>query len=200
LIIGLTGSLGGGKSTVAAMLEESGGAVVIDADKIAHEVQAPGGSAYEEIVKEFGSGILKLDGTIDRKRLGEIVFENDEKRTLLNSIVHPKVRTEELRLLRENVARPLVVLMVPLLLENKMESMVDCVVVVTTDEENRRKRLLVRPEMTPEKIEARLKTQMPDALKIRRADYVIDNGGSLERTREQVKKLIEQVGQKPLTE
>lgn len=175
------------------MLEEIGDAKIIDADEIAHQVQAPGGTAYKEIVSAFGPDVTDIDGTLNRKKLGAIVFSDPAERQKLNDIVHPKVRTEELRLLREYRHLPLVVLMVPLLLENKMESMVDSVVVVTVDEEARRDRLLKRSNLTPEQIEQRLAAQMPEAQKIRLADYVIDNSGSLEKTREQVQKLVEQV-------
>ena len=166
---------------------------MIDADAIAHQVQAPGGPAYGEIVKAFGSAILQDDGSIDRARLALLVFGDQSKRKLLNSIVHPRVRAEELRLLEEWRHEPLVVLMVPLLLENRMQSLVDHVVVVTVDEENRRERLWKRSQMTPEEIGRRLAAQMPDAEKIRQADYVIDNSGPLDSTREQVARIVEQV-------
>ena len=197
MILGLTGSVGSGKSTVAKLFEELGGARVIDADAIAHQVQVPGGSAFPEIVQAFGPAILAENGSIDRGKLATLVFGDQSKRKLLNSIVHPKVRTEELRLLDEWRHEPLVVLMVPLLLENRMQHLVEKIVVVTVDEENRRKRLWERSQMTPGEIERRLAAQMPDAEKVRQADFAIDNSGSLQSTRDQVAQIIERISKAP---
>ena len=191
MILGLTGSIGSGKSTVARMFEEQGSAVVIDADAIARQVMEPGGSAYKKVVTAFGPGILEADGRINRKRLAEIVFGDAEKRLLLNSIVHPCVRDEEIRLREQHRQHPLVVLMVPLLFENAMEHLADKVAVVTVDEESRLRRLYERSQMPADEVARRLAAQMPDQEKIRLADYVIDNSGTLEQTREQVRAIIE---------
>ena len=156
MIIGLTGSLGSGKSVVAEMLRDLVGAPIIDADAIAHEVQSPGGSAYGAVVDSFGRAILAADGTIDRQRLAAAVFADPEKRKLLNSIVHPRVREKELQLLELHRHEPVVVLMVPLLLENRMQELVDKVVVVTVDEESRCSRLAARSGMQPEEVRRRL--------------------------------------------
>jgi dephospho-CoA kinase len=194
LILGLTGSLGSGKSTVARFLEDLGGARVIDADEIAHQLQAPGGGAFDEIVLAFGSGILDCCGRIDRKKLASIVFADQARLQQLNSIVHSKVRVEELRLLNEYAqSHWLVVLMVPLLFENRMEHLVDRIAVVTVDEANRLKRLHERSGMLPDEVKRRISAQMPDEEKVRRADFVIDNSGSLDDTKEQVKSLVEQL-------
>jgi dephospho-CoA kinase len=193
MILGLTGSVGGGKSTVARMLQELGGAVVIDADAITRQLQAPGGEAFAEIVRAFGPEIVASDGTIDRARLGSLVFSDGEKLKVLNSIVHPKVRAEELRLLGENRDRPLVVLMVPLLFENKMQGLAGKTLVVTLDEATRRKRLRERDGLSDEKIARRLAAQMPDAEKAKMADYVVDNSGTLNDTREQVLKVVQEL-------
>lgn len=194
MILGLTGSVGSGKSTVASILEELAGAVVIDADAIAHQVQSPGGSAYAEIVAAFGPEILNADGTIDRRRLAAQVFGDEARRHLLNSIMHPRVRDEELRLLDEYRTHPLVVLMVPLLLENRMENLVDRVMVVTVSEAERKRRLFERSGMTPEEVDRRLAAQMPDAEKARLADVVIDNSGTLAETRRQVREALQKLG------
>lgn len=195
MILGLTGSLGSGKSTVARMFAELGGAAVIDADAITHEVQRPGGPAYDLIVQAFGTDILLPDGAIDRKKLASVVFSDEEKRRFLNSLVHPVVRTEELRLLSQYRNRDLVILMVPLLFENKMEHLADRTAVVTLDEESRRKRLWERSRMSDEEITQRLQSQMPDSEKISLADYVINNSGSLQETRDQVQQVIDQLKQ-----
>lgn len=187
VILGLTGSIGSGKSTVSRMLEELAGAVVIDADAIAHQVQAPGGSAYADIVAAFGSHILNADSTINRQKLAEEVFGDESKRRQLNSIIHPRVRDEELRLLAQFRERPLVVLMVPLLLENRMQNLVDRVVVVTVSGDERRKRLFHRSGMTSQEVDRRLSAQMPEAEKVRLADIVIDNSGTPAETFQQVR-------------
>lgn len=194
MILGLTGSVGSGKSTVASILEELAGAVVIDADAIAHQVQSPGGTAYADIVAAFGPEILDSDKTINRRRLGTQVFGDETKRRLLNSIMHPRVREEELRLLDEHRNFPLVVLMVPLLLENRMEDLVDRVVVVTVSEGERKRRLFERSGMTPEEVERRLAAQMPDTEKVKLADVVIDNSGTLAETRQQVQGVLTDLG------
>ncbi len=176
------------------MLEELAGAVVIDADSIAHQVQAPGGSAYADIVAAFGSDILDSDGAIDRRLLGARVFGDESKRRLLNSIIHPRVREEEIRLLSEYRERPLVVLMVPLFFENRMEGLADKSMTVTVGEAQRRQRLYERSGMTPDEVDRRLAAQMPDAEKTRLADVVIDNGGTLEQTRRQVREALGRLG------
>ena len=193
MILGLTGSIGSGKSTVAGMLEALAGAKIIDADEIARRVQMPGGSAFDEIVAAFGPSVLQEDGTLNRKKLATTVFADDNQRHILNSIVHPKVRAEELRLLREYRQFPLVVLVVPLLLENRMQSLVDRIVVVTIDEASRRRRLYERSAMTDEEIARRLAAQMSDREKADQADFTIDNSGSLDNTRRQVGDMLKQL-------
>jgi dephospho-CoA kinase len=193
VILGLTGSLGSGKSTVARIIEELTGAPVIDADEITRQVQQPGGAAYDEIVREFGQGILASDGTIDRRKLGQLVFNDYQKLQRLNEIVHPKVRTEELRLLELYRQRPLVVFMVPLLFENGLERLVDAVMVVVTRDDVRRQRLRQRNGWSDSEIDRRLAAQWPDEKKMSLADFVIDNSGSLEATREQVRAVIDKL-------
>lgn len=172
------------------MLQELADAKIIDADAIARDVQSPGGAAYEEIVEAFGREILNDDGTIDRAKLAAIVFGDRTKLERLNAIVHPKVRARELALLQEYRNEPLVVLMVPLLLENKLQDWVDSVVVVVADEEVRRERLRRRSGWTDSEITRRSEAQMPDREKVRLADYVIDNSGTLDETRRQVKRML----------
>ena len=198
MIIGLTGSLGSGKNTVAQMFEEMGGAIVIDADAIARQVQEPGGAAFEEIVRTFGPDVVLPDGSgLDRRKLAEQVFSSAEKLARLNAIVHPRVREEEKRLLALHGGERLVVLNVALLLENTMSDLVDRVVVVTVSEAKRRERLFARSGMSPEEVERRLAAQMPQEEKVRRADDVIDNDAGLDATRQQVRDLLKNWGMEP---
>ncbi len=194
MILGLTGSLGSGKSTVADMLAEMAGAVVIDADAIARRALEPGGGAFEAVVEEFGSGIVGPDQTIDRAKLATLVFSDPEKLQRLNSIVHPVVRSEEMGLLEKHRGSPLVVLVIPLLFENGLESHADKVVVVTVDEPQRVERLWKRSAMPAVEVERRLAAQMPQARKAALADFVVDNSGTPQATREQVGRLIGQLG------
>jgi dephospho-CoA kinase len=194
VILGLTGSPGSGKSTVARMISALSGAPVIDADEIAHQVQRRGGPAFAGIVAEFGDEILGPDGEIDRHRLAQIVFGDPTRLARLNAIVHPKVRAEELRLIDENRNRPLVIFMVPLLFENGLEKLTDRVAVVVTQDALRRERLKRRSGWSDSEISARLAAQLPDAEKIKRADFVIDNSGSLEETERQVRELLSSLG------
>lgn len=166
---------------------------MIDADEITRQVQKPGGAAYDEIVREFGQGILASDGTIDRRKLGQLVFNDYHKLQRLNEIVHPKVRTEELRLLELYRQRPLVVFMVPLLFENGLERLVDAVMVVVTRDDIRRQRLRQRNGWSDAEIDRRLAAQWPDEKKMSLADFVIDNSGSLEATREQVRAVLDKL-------
>lgn len=171
-----------------------GGAFVIDADDIARRVQEPGGGAYDEIVRAFGPGVVRPDGALDRRALATEVFSRPERLELLNRIVHPRVREAELELLDSHRDDPLVVLNVPLLLENGMEKLVDRVVVVTVGEESRRKRLWERSRMPADEVDRRLAAQMPQDEKARRAHDVIDNDGPVEETRRQVAQLLARLG------
>lgn len=194
MVLGLTGSLGSGKSTVARMIEEAAGAPVIDADEITHRLQAPGGQAYLGILDVFGEQVLLPDGTLNRRALAALIFEDSQKRQLLNSIVHPLVRAEEERLLKQHQHAPLVVLMVPLLYEVGMENLADKVMVVVADDEVRFERLQARSGMSREEARNRLAAQMPQHEKAARADFVIDNSGALEATRKQVLDVLQQLG------
>lgn len=200
MILGLTGTIGSGKSTVARMIHELSGAPVVDADEIAHRVQLPGGAAFREILDEFGSEIIAADGSIDRQKLGEIVFRDEAKLRRLNEIVHPKVREEEIRLLEQYRGCALVVFMVPLLLENGLQTMVDRVAVVVTADDVRRQRLKQRSGWSDSEIDCRLRAQWSDEKKKAFADFVIDNSGSLDETREQVRRMLGSLGICPVAE
>jgi len=179
---GLTGGIATGKSTVARMLVDRG-ALLIDLDELAHEVEAPGGEVWAQIVRRFGEGILFPDGTIDRGKLGAVVFADPEKLKLLNAVVHPAVFdrwNERLREIRENNPHAIVLSAIPLLIEVGMEGMVDLVVLVYTPREKQVERLMQRNAYSREEAMRRIASQMPIDEKLSHADMVIPNAGSVE--------------------
>lgn len=185
LNVGLTGGIACGKSTVARMLAEKG-AVLIDFDELAHAVQEPEGSVWREIVRHFGEEILHEDRTIDRRKLGETVFADREKRELLNRLVHPAIFEEWQRRLAEIRVRradAIVVSDIPLLIEAGLKGMVDLVLLVYITPEEQVRRVMARNGFSREEAERRLAAQMPIEEKLRWADIVIRNGGSPEETR-----------------
>jgi len=194
MILGLTGSLGSGKSTVAEMIRVMTEAVIIDADSIVHDLQKPGTPVFRSIVEEFGPAVTGADGTLDRKKLAALVFTDEAKRQKLNDIVHPAVHDEELKLLKLHENAPLVVLMVPLLFEVGMDELTDKTAVVVVNEPERHYRLKERSGLTPTQIRTRLAAQMSQEDKIQKADYLINNSGTLEATRQQVSALLQQIG------
>jgi dephospho-CoA kinase len=188
LKVGLTGSIAVGKSYVLSVLAELGCAT-FDADKIAHLVMESGRPAYEDIVREFGESILALDGSIDRRKLGAIVFANEGRRKRLNEIVHPRVFAEQNRLLDEVEGREpngLAVIDAALMIESGGYKRFDTLVVVYCDREIQIERLMRRAGITREEAEQRIATQMSSEEKLRFADYRIDTTGSFERTRQLV--------------
>lgn len=197
LVVGLTGNIGSGKSTVARELEKLG-ARVIDADAIARAVVEPGTPALEEIRQHFGTEVLNPDGSLNRARMAEIVFRDPDARAKLNSIVHPRVTEvlkSEVAAYREGRGdrAPVLVLEVPLLLEAGLEYLVDEIWVVTAPEEALLKRIMARDGVCRERARRRLNAQMPQAEKIRRAHRVIDNSGTPEETRSILQKLWQEV-------
>ncbi len=186
-IIGITGSIATGKSTVSNMIKELG-FTVIDADIAARAVVEPGEEAYHEIVRHFGEEILLPDGRINRKKLGDIVFNDQEQRLKLNSIVHPAVRKRMNNEKEEAVKRgeKAVFLDIPLLYESKLTYMVHKVIVVYTDEQTQLERLMERNGFTKEEAEARIYSQMSIEEKKKMADAVIDNCGTLDETKRQL--------------
>lgn len=185
-VIGLTGGIASGKSTVTGMLRDMG-ARVADTDAIAREVVAPGRPAWEDIVAWLGQGILLADGAIDRRRLGDLVFADSAAREKLEAITHPRIAAAVKAAMAAAAAEglPAVVLDVPLLYEAGWDKDVDEVWVVYVDEATQLSRLLARDDLTPDEARARMAAQMSLAEKARRADVVIDNGGDLAKTREQ---------------
>ncbi|WP_339191272.1 dephospho-CoA kinase [Bacillus sp. FSL K6-1003] len=191
LVIGLTGGIASGKSTVANMLIDKG-ITVIDADIIAKQAVERGMPAYRQIIDEFGEDILLENGDIDRRRLGALVFTNEQKRLALNSIVHPAVREEMLKRRDESIANQetFVVLDIPLLFESKLESLVDKIIVVSVTKELQLERLIKRNQLTEEEALSRIRSQMPLEEKVSRADNVIDNSGTLEETKQQLEEIL----------
>lgn len=193
MILGLTGSVGSGKSTVADMLRQIAHAAVIDADEVARQLQQPDQACLAAIVEEFGEEILAADGTLNRRKLADVVFQNPQRLQSLNAIIHPRVWQEMEEQMEKLSPTPLIVLMVPLLYEIGADALCDAVVVVTIPDEERFRRLMERDGLTPKQIQDRLAAQMPQDEKMARADYVIDNSGTLAATRLQVESLVKKL-------
>lgn len=192
-ILGLTGSIGMGKSAVALMMREMG-VPVFDADATVHRLQAPGGRLLPAIEAAF-PGTTGAGG-VDRPALGAQVFGNTEALARLEAIVHPAVADERATFMMEHAGEPLVVFDIPLLYEKGHGAGLDAVVVVSAPAELQRARVLARPGMTPEKFAQILTLQVSDADKRARADHVIDTGVTLAETREQVLALVSSIRQK----
>ena len=185
-IIGLTGGIASGKSTVTNILRELG-VRVVDTDAIAREVVAPGKPAWEDIVAWLGREILLPDGGIDRRKLGELVFSDNTARARLEGITHPRIAAEVKAAVEAAAAEglPAVVLDVPLLYEAGWDKQVDEVWVVFVNAATQQSRLMARDGLTPDEVRARMAAQADLADKAQKADVVIDNGGDVASTREQ---------------
>lgn len=186
-ILGLTGSIGMGKSAVAAMFQGLG-VPVFDADKAVHELQGPGGALLESIERAF-PGTTGPQG-VDRQKLGAAVFGNPQALARLEAIVHPEVGEMRRAFLADNADAPLIVFDIPLLFEKTGQHGLDAVVVVSAPAAMQRERVLARPGMSEEKFLKILALQVPDAEKRRLADHVIDTGTSLAETRHVVQRLV----------
>lgn len=186
-VIGLTGGMGTGKTTVARMFAASG-AEVIDADRIAHGMLRKGGAAYTEIVRSFGKSVLSADGTIDRRALGRKAFRSGRAKGTLESILHPRI----LRRIDEKVRqsrKKLVVIDAPLLYETGMEHRVDKVLVVTASRRTQISRCAARTGLSRGEILSRIAAQLPLKRKVRSADFIIDNDGTLQETKAQMESI-----------
>jgi dephospho-CoA kinase len=191
LTVALTGGIACGKSVVAGILREKG-CYVHDADRTAHELMAPGGAAYPPVVECFGKGILAADGTIDRKKLGAVVFADTVARAALDAIVHPLVLETTRRLVADVEASgrsALFVTEAALTVEAGFASDYDRIVVVTCDEETRTRRLMARDGIGRDEALRKIGAQMPQTEKIGRADYVIDTSGTLAETVDQTERV-----------
>jgi len=190
LNVGLTGGIACGKSTVSRMLEARGAAIV-DADRIARDVVSPGRPALLDIRETFGDDVIGADGSLDRKRLGAIVFGDEAARKKLEAITHPRIRAEMKRQIEEwNAKEPgrLVVVDIPLLFESRLDRMFafEDILVVYVPREVQLERLMARDGMSREDAERRIDAQLPIEEKRRLADVVVDNSGTLEETERQV--------------
>lgn len=192
-IVGLTGGIASGKSTISNFFKEQG-IPVIDADRIAHEVMRAGEPAVEEIRQAFGNEVIQKNGEIDRDKLGVIIFESDEKRDKLNRIVHGEIRKriKEKRNQLIEEKHPLIILDIPLLFEAGYDNEVDEVLLVYVDRETQIERLLARDShLTRKDAINRIQSQMPLEEKVKRADIKINNERTIEETIQQVKKWLE---------
>lgn len=193
LVIGLTGGIASGKSTVSSLLS-SFGACIIDADEVARDIVEPGQAAYREILNAFGEAILKPDGSLDREHLAELVFSSEEALETLNRITHPRIiegignRIEEARRKGTRV----VVVDAALLIEAGMAPMVDTVWVITSPRTEQVTRMVARG-LEPEAAEKRLRAQMNDSDRMRCADRVIENRGTLRDLSTQVSRLWDEI-------
>ena len=194
-ILGLTGGIATGKSTVGRFFE-SHCIPVVDADKGARQVMEPGQAAYHDVVKTFGQEILTKDGTIDRTRLGAIVFNDPTKLSKLNETVHSHVlnwiKEEKDKLIK--AGHPLVVLDIPLLYEIGFENEVDAVMVIYVDPETQLKRLMKRDGLSDRDAQKRIDAQESIDIKAEKADVIIDNRGSIEETENQLRTWLDYNG------
>jgi dephospho-CoA kinase len=189
-VIGLTGGIGSGKSTVSKFLAELG-AVIIDADKIGHESYLPDTETWQKLVKTFGKEILANDNTIDRKKLGTIVFDNPEKLKQFNFIVHPpmfEIARKKIEESRKKQSK-IIILDAPILFEANWTPLVDEVWVVVANEATVLRRAVARTGLPEEQIRARINAQMSNEERIKQANAIIRNDGTTEDMRKQVKKL-----------
>lgn len=191
LVVGLTGGIASGKSTVSSMLKEMN-ITVIDADVESRLAVQQGEPAYKRIIETFGTDILLPDGEIDRQKLGSIIFHDEQKRKLLNKIVHPEVRRRmnEKKEAAIKSEEKIVVLDIPLLFESKLTYMVEKTLLVYADRGIQLKRLMERNGLTIDEAEARIQSQMPISEKRELADEVIDNNRSLSDTKKQLDELL----------
>ena len=197
LVIGLTGGIASGKSTVSNMLKEMS-ITVIDADVEARLAVMEGEPAYKQIIAEFGDGILLENGEIDRQKLGAIIFHQADKRQRLNEITHPEVRRrmlEQVETAKRN-NEEVVILDIPLLFESNLTAMVEKTILVYVDSDIQLQRLVERNNLTNADAQARISSQMPLSEKIKLADAVINNNGTLEDTKQQLLTVLEKWGLK----
>ncbi|MEQ6354541.1 dephospho-CoA kinase [Lysinibacillus sp. M3] len=191
MIIGLTGSIASGKSTVVKMMTALG-LPIVDADIVARDVVEPGTETLKLIVENFGQDILLEDGSLNRAKLGDIIFHEPVKRKMLNDIMHPAIRKEMLRQRDAYIedGEKHVVMDIPLLFENKLQHFVERIIVVSVSEEVQLRRLMERNNLSKEDALARMHSQLPMSVKEKGAHAVIYNNEKLEQTEQQLKKIL----------
>ncbi|AZB43893.1 dephospho-CoA kinase [Bacillus sp. FJAT-42376] len=192
LVIGLTGGIASGKSTVSSILKEYG-FPIIDADILAKEAVDPGMPAYTQIVEAFGDSILQNDGSIDRAKLGSLIFGDSEKRKVLNGIVHPQVRQEMVRQRDEYIqqGKKAVILDIPLLFESKLTHFADKILLVYVTPDVQVNRLMKRNQYNEKEARQRIDSQMPLEEKKHLADEVLYNNGTVEETKNQLSAIMD---------
>lgn len=193
-IVGLTGGIASGKSTVAGIFEDFG-VPVIDADVIAREIVEPGEPALDEIEETFGSAVIDEDGALDREALGSIVFGDDEARARLDAITHPRVAERMATRARDlsDEGHRWIIYDAALIVENDLHEWLDALIVVSVDRATQIERLIRRDNLDRGQAVERIESQLPLEEKVAVADYVIDNNGTLEDTIEQVERLYARI-------
>lgn len=186
-VVGLTGGIGSGKTTVAKLFAGKG-ITVIDTDQLAREITQPGYPALDKIVEKFGAKILSTDGTLNRAALRKRIFENTEERVWLEQLLHPMIRAESKRQAEASIS-PYCIIVIPLLFETEANPLIDRVLVVDVPEEDQILRTQNRDKIPPEEIAAILKTQVTRTFRLKKANDIIYNDGNIEDLEPQVEKL-----------
>lgn len=191
LIIGLTGGIASGKSTVADMLRDKN-IPIVDADVVAREIVEIGTDTYNKLVSEFGQDILNDDKTLNRPKLGSIIFQDQEKREKLNGIMHPSIRTSMKEKTQKYIedGHDVVVMDIPLLFESKLTHLVDKTLLVYVTEKTQLKRLMERNDLSEKEATDRIQSQMPLSEKVKLSHAVIDNNGTLTKTEQQLNEIL----------
>jgi dephospho-CoA kinase len=185
--VGLTGGIGAGKSTVADLFSQKG-AVVIRSDELARQVIEPQTPGFQQVIDRFGKDLLNAEGYIDRAKLAQIVFKDDAALKDLENIIHPLVRSKTNQIIDQHTSETIIVNEIPLLLEKKMESLFDFLVIVISSEKNRLERLVHRG-LTAEQATARMAKQVSDEQRKAAADFLIVNDGNLDQLEADVEKI-----------
>ncbi|NMH71523.1 dephospho-CoA kinase [Bacillus sp. RO2] len=193
LIIGLTGGIASGKSTVANMLRGKN-IPIVDADVVAREVVEIGTDTYKKLVSEFGTDILNDDKTLNRPKLGSIIFQDETKRQKLNDIMHPSIRTSMKEKTKNYIeeGHDVVVMDIPLLFESKLTHLVDKTLLVYVTEKTQLNRLMERNDLSEKEATDRIRSQMPLTEKVKLSHAVIDNNGTITKTKQQLNQILEQ--------